>query len=634
MKSTILVFLVSASILIGSCSKRAAQEDVANQNAHLPKLAEVDLANIDPGQFSIGEWYMPYYLKHFARVANSVVDSGANRGYIDLSVWRSEPVNKPYDARIMENIMSLAWFYTTNRPWNPYYSDPALKVRIEAALDFWCNMQSDDGQFSEYAPQKWGLAPTAFATKFIGRALLLLHDGPPIDSDIYERARKAWRKALYIGFTDKDLWRHGRNYTNQFANLWGGALMYLKRWPDKEIEQLFHDRFRQSMSEFQSPCGFFYEAGGPDWGYDLSTHHSDLHMAWNFAEEKEIRDDIMEKTGRWYDWFSYNALKEPGSSRFYLNRAIETRQHHGFYETDDTEDPAYARYTPQAEYVPMARAFQLSEQEYEDSLHSRYAAMRAMYPEVAPLVTGEFNAFSPYAFVHQGLVQWHPSEQQKVEALANLPYLKNNRFTQVRHDNRANTSYIFVRRPYYYAIFNSGKIITKQQRYGLGIVWNPILGTILQSQSKTDVAAWGTKASDSQQVYEASDLNPEIIVNGKLWTPEEGKNDLDCQSLKIQYPLGDHGRKSIRFEDDKIVVQVQHGGDFIEILPLLAAEDGNIHPGDDEVDIKTASGSAHIELNNAEKISKLAFDEDLGPKACYVLEVKANGNLSYSITFE
>ena len=630
MRNSTKSFLVLLLFIAGACSNKKADNRVGIQSNSLPKVSEVGLANIDPDEFSPEEWYVPYYLKHFAQVANSIVESGPNRGYIDISVWRSKPVNKPYDARIMENITSLAWFYTNKRPWNPYYGDVALKARLEAALDFWCNMQGPDGQFSEYAPKKYGLAPTAFATKFVGRAMLLLHNGPSVDPDIYERARKAWRKALYVGFTDKGLWEHGRNYSNQFANLWGGALMYLKLWPDKEIDQLFHTRFQQSMSEFQSPCGFFYEAGGPDFGYDLNTHHSDLEVAWNFAPD-EIRDGIVEKTSKWYDWFSYNAVKEPSNDYFYLNRAVESRQHHGYYLRDSVEDPTYARHTPQAEFVPKARAFQLSQPEFEKSQQEQYGNMRKLYPEVAPLLTGEFNAFSPYAFVHFDLARWRPTQQQKNESLAELPYLKNQRFTQVRHDGRANTSYVFVRRPHYYAIFNAGKIVTKQERYGLGLVWDPANGTILQSQSKTDAAAWGTKASGEDQVYEASDLMSKFTVNGKVWEPTEGIVDLSAQSLNVQYPLGEKGEKTIQFEDDKIVVKIQHAGDFTETIPLLLVQNDDLSM--DKNNIKTASGSVRMVLDNAKRVTKKAFDEDLGPKSCTVVEVEANGNLSYSIIF-
>lgn len=291
--------IIGIIIVLVSCQPNQPPE-------RLPKVKKVDLSKIDPGLFAEDEWYMPYYLKHFALVANSVVDTGSNRGYFDLSVWRGSRNHHTYNARVMEGILSLAWFYTTDRPWNIYYKEKALKFRIEAALDFWCKMQHEDGRFSEYGVGRWSLAPTAFATKFIGRALWLLDKGPNIERDIFERSRLALRKSLYIGFTDEQLWEHGKNYTNQYANLWGGALLYLDVWPDSEIRELLTHRFRQSMTAFQSTAGYFYEKGGPDWGYNLSTHHSDLQVAWEFGEGTDLEGLIIKKTRDWYEWFGYS----------------------------------------------------------------------------------------------------------------------------------------------------------------------------------------------------------------------------------------------------------------------------------------------------------------------------------------
>jgi hypothetical protein len=186
MKIYIPLFIV---IMLVSCSRNSSE---------LNQVKSVDLTQVDPILFSKEEWFIPYYLFHFSRVANSLIDSGTNKGYIDIAVWRTPDVNKPYNARIMENILNLVWFYTTDRAWNPYYNDPALQTQIEATLTFWCNIQNKDGRFSEYAPERWSLAPTAFATKFVGRALNLLEDGPSIDKDLLDRANECLRKALFV----------------------------------------------------------------------------------------------------------------------------------------------------------------------------------------------------------------------------------------------------------------------------------------------------------------------------------------------------------------------------------------------------------------------------------------------------
>src|SRR5947209_12693286 len=81
--------------------------------AQWPEVSDIDLSKFKPSDFTDDELDLPYYLKHFHTFANSVMETGPDKGFINISVWRSPEVNKPYDARIMENILSLAWFYCT-----------------------------------------------------------------------------------------------------------------------------------------------------------------------------------------------------------------------------------------------------------------------------------------------------------------------------------------------------------------------------------------------------------------------------------------------------------------------------------------------------------------------------------------
>src|SRR5258705_9040099 len=118
-----------------------------------------DLSKLSPSAFRDDELDLPYYLANFSRLANSVALSGPRRGFIDIPVWRDLKDNQPYNARIMESILSLAYFYTLDRPLNPYRGDLALRARLEAALDFWSNSQNSDGRFSAYALAQWRFAP-------------------------------------------------------------------------------------------------------------------------------------------------------------------------------------------------------------------------------------------------------------------------------------------------------------------------------------------------------------------------------------------------------------------------------------------------------------------------------------------
>jgi hypothetical protein len=129
----------------------------------LPKVAPLDYPRVRIQDFTDEELDLPYYLVHFHEVANGIDEQGPTRGYMRLGVWRG--TQEPYNARVMENILSLAWFYTAKRPWNQYYRDPAVRARLEAALDFWCRSQAPDGSFTEYGPRDFSLSPTASSTR-------------------------------------------------------------------------------------------------------------------------------------------------------------------------------------------------------------------------------------------------------------------------------------------------------------------------------------------------------------------------------------------------------------------------------------------------------------------------------------
>ena len=61
-----------------------------------------------------------------------------------------------------------------------------------------------------------------------------------------------------------------------------------------------------------------------------------------------------------------------------------------------------------------------------------------------------------------------------------------------RVDDLTHFEVTFIRRPTYYAAFSAGEQEREQQRFGLGLLWNPVTGTVLQSQSRAQDAAWRT----------------------------------------------------------------------------------------------------------------------------------------------
>lgn len=612
---------LSFPLLLSMAVPLAAQEAA--------QVQPVDLSELSPADFRDDELYLPYYLQHFYRLANAVLMSGPERGFIDLSVWRPEDVNEPYNARIMENILSIAFFYATDRPWNPYHADPAVRARLEAALDFWVRAQSDDGRFSEYEPQRWGLAPTAFATKFMGETLQLLADGPPIDPDLHRQVIAAQRRAILAVFTDAEMYEHGRHFSNQFSNVWAGALGYLDLYPDPEVERKLAEMVERARPDHLSPAGFFYEKDGPDWGYNLTTHHSNLHMAWNYARGTEVGEGFEEETRAWYEWFSYNAVPESDLPGFTLNRAIESRQEKP--RVTVSGQPHEVGF-PLAEEVELARLLVPTRAQIAADRARQRTELEEGWPRVDSLPVGEFWAFSPYVFLHQSHAQWHPTEAQWQAAYARLPYLQRDRFTHQRVDARSPMVFTFVRRPTYYAAFNAGDVVTEQQRYGLGLLWAPGAGTFIQSQSAGVESAWGTRGADSTLVYEARDFPSTFHVGERAVAPVAGNRDLPDGVLRASYPLGSAGSKSVRFEEASVAVEVNHAAPFVEQIPLLIAGSDRVEQEPGRVEVRRGDTRFLIRFDPSVRAAIRSVGEtDLTERQVRVVSLPGEGSLRYSL---
>ena len=621
----------------------------------LPEVEPADLEALDPGQFTGAEldvperhgadFPLPYYVNHLHRLANAVEADGPDRGFIRLEVWRNPQDNEPYNARIMENILSLAYFYCKDRDWNPYRGDPALRARLEAAIEFWLSRQDGEGRFSEYAEEQWALAPTAFAAKFAGEALRLLEDGPPIDQGIHERFLAGHRKLFRASFEDEWTLSHAKRFTNQWGNYWPGALAHIDITGDETLrDQLHYWIERTSLGgedSFQSPAGYFYEAGGPCWRYNLGTHMSNTHMAWRYATgggffhltepDETARDWLVSEHELFGEWLAYNAAPEPGGG-FLLNRAIETRQRiTGFAK----------RELPMAEAVDLFPAFMPTETEVEERRAAIRAEVEEAWPSVAPLETGEFWAYSPYAFLHRSHPLWHPAEEEREAALAMLPHNARDRFTHQRTDETF--VFTYVRRPAYYAAFNAGGKATNQQRMGLGLLWDPSGGTLLQSQSGSDGAAWGTRAEEADAPYEADGLPLDAVTfeaNGDAITAEPGTRDLpgDDEPFTVRYSLGDEenaGAKTVAFEESRIGVTVEHGGAFTEQIPLFTCANTAVSLEDGAVRVERNGAVMTLRFEGADALDIADYGGDLGvdfveDAGIQVITVEGSGEMTYA----
>lgn len=147
--------VVAGSAFVGLVCVGMAQSPSGHDRVPPPKTS------FAPEQYSGEELYLnvPYYLEHFPKLANAVVESGPDRGFIDLHVWRT-----PFDRtnlRTMENHAAFAYFYTEDAPWNPYRGDPAVRERLEAVLTFLNERVGPNGEVTEYGADRAGLCGDA-----------------------------------------------------------------------------------------------------------------------------------------------------------------------------------------------------------------------------------------------------------------------------------------------------------------------------------------------------------------------------------------------------------------------------------------------------------------------------------------
>ncbi|HKG95466.1 MAG TPA: alginate lyase family protein, partial [Gemmatimonadaceae bacterium] len=369
----------------------------------------------------------------------------------------------------------------------------------------------------------------------------------------------------------------------------------------------------------------------PDWGYNLNTHQSNTHMAWHYARGTPLGRGLADGTRRWYEWFGYNAVPEPNDSALTLNRAVETRQRRSAVAEAGPEESETGN--PLAEVVEAARVLGPTREGLARRRAARRADLERRWPRVDSLAVGAFRAFSPYAFLHRSHVRWYPGEQQRRDAVAALRHQRETRFTHQRTDGRKAVVFSYVRRPAYYAAFTAGETATAQQRYGLGLLWVPGAGSVLQSQTDGLGTAWGTRpaAADTARVYEAASFGAAFRVGAGVVTPAPGNRDLPAGEYRIEYRLGGHGAKTVVFRELGLHVAVEHAGAFVEQLPLLLLPSDSLSARPGLVELRR--GAAWVALRwapaTSARVERTA--ERSGGRRVVAVAIPATGALTYDI---
>jgi hypothetical protein len=615
----------------------------------LAQVAPVDWSGISPASVGDRHVYIPighqpdqsfaYYLGNFHRIANAVRDTEPNRGFIDIHVWRSAADNSSQNVntRVMENVLSMAWMYTRNEPWNPYYADPATRQRLEAAIHFWLSFQDQEGYFGRPDASGSNRDKTLFFIKFMGEALVHLKYGPPIDQQVYDSIKLALEKALIITLNNEDFWEQGITFSNQYGNVFAGATAYLTIYENEQIALDLKRRLLM-LDEHRSTAGYMSEGRGPDWGYYFGTHHSNIFMSWHYGRHLEVDglnlgEPIREEYEATTDWLSYNAV--PDGDLFYLNRSIETRS---------TRNHFYRIETPLSEVVPLSRAFHVTKEEAQIRLQWSRSRMEQEWNTPPALITG-FSGYMPYDFLFREFETWYPTDEQRNEAFSQLPYIASNRFNHLRVDSAVGNVFTYIRRPDYYVAFNAGPRVRNRQRMGLGFIWHPELGLLFQSPSAEAGEAWGTRLpARGLYLEENSSFPVSIKVGGESVVPVPGATNLPDPALEITYELNPNFfNKHLAFEENRIKVTInfvdvtipRYAEDsFVEIIPLMLNTDDRLAVQNDTVFfVRDEKVVLAIAFSGAEIIQTSEDRREGHLRRNYVI-ARAAGKMSYEFLFD
>lgn len=531
----------------------------------LPLVAALPPGHPARSAFDPEEQVLAEVLVALADIANDVVDSDPEiYGHMSGGWWRSPA--RPFDARVQEHVLVLAWFHTHQREWNPYYFDEAVGLRLDAALGYYLRLQHPSGAWPEYAPGQHSRSATGFALECLSAVLGYLRESgalPQRQKEITEALRLAM--GWFFDPNNSEVWWDGYvPIANQPAGAIAGALRALALDPSPELEAMVAGRLDYLLDFSQSPAGFFHEATGMDLGYSFRVMLPALADIYHHTEDTRVLASIQ----RYLDWYGYNMVREPDEAGYVHFTAACARTSGAV--TDEALDNLGAAQvlSSLSGVVPAIDAFVDSQEE----ARARRVAWARRDEPVTPVRKGISGArlVSPIGAGHSG-----PSDAEKRDAISRLPCFRAQGFAELRTDP-ARQQYLYLRRSGYYLAACFGIRSDAKVRTGLGLLWHPELGTLIHSSNASDDQCWSTvlddgpiAASDSLvQFFDGPAPNSTLVGPGGISAVER---------LGFRYHDGANRVLTDVLVDTTSVTKVVHvSTGFSEQIPLVFRHDDNI----------------------------------------------------------
>ncbi|MBZ2199395.1 hypothetical protein [Occultella gossypii] len=598
----------------------------------------------DRSQFGDTEHVFAAYLTVVAPIANSIRDEDPHYGWMEDGWWRSP--EQPYNAREMEQVATLSWFLTHERSWNPYFGDAKLRDRIEAALSYYLGSQLPNGSWSEYEWNVPHLAPTGFGSVALSTTYRYLDEAgelrdwlPQIEAAV--RASSAW-------LVDRSLahWRQPTPYTNQVVAGLAGASMTAELFGDEDLSAEVSECWETLRVHGISGAGHSHEPLAYDFDYSFIVAMPDLGAGYlaGFSEPVEMARSMAE-------FISYASVLEPDRAGF-LNWSAASARIAAFtheLQPDEVQDRTSLGRALIGE-VPVLAAFHPTDAEI-------IAAREAWKTDPGPIVPLEKKRTSPRTWMHSSEAPLGVSEEVREEAIATLPYLASDRFTEFRQAGSVDLDYLFVRRPSYYLTTLLGRRAGhggpyQRLRMGPGLLWHPSMGAVIMVLNSNDEDAWGPfpEASAVTRVEVARSYYAEPYgEGGKLAVDQVGAIEGDFSAAYLDRANGSH--VVISFFDDSFVQTIKTDDPGRAVIPLLMQpgdlltfSDGTEVTYGDSVDLtgitdfrlERGAGVLVVELGNS---SAVTFDTTdrvrmSDTRRQHLIRVEHGGSLQVTYAFE
>jgi hypothetical protein len=535
----------------------------------IPDMVPFDLSTLDRSLFTTHEQGIVQYLVSLADIANNMEDADSetlgwfHRGY---QVYPPEP----WDARNQESVYTLAWFYTYDAAWNPYYLDPVLRDHVYAAMRYYLKIQGAEGWWPSDSWTDKNRAATGFALVYLGEAAVMM-EGVGWDAAVRaEVLASLQRGAEYmLDPSVADVWDVGMRFSNQIIGSMTGIASYKHLMP-AHIETAYQERLDFLVANCQSPgTGYLYEDGAFDAHYSLYTSLRDLAIAFERTADDRYRQMALTHL----DWCRYNFLWEPDGAGWTVN-GISTRQ--------SLRSLAALRTTDGSNYPDHLNIFKESHVVRALNWNAEHAAalQAAWAAGTVPVTKLTAAGTAPQNLRLTDVEPVFPTLVEREAAIAEFPYMGTGSFVEARSDAKYNTHYVFVKRAGYYFGSHHGTARSTRIRRGPSFFYRAETGAFIATQMATD-SAWAT-------------IVPGGVMDAKATILQSSGGYHDTNPFSYAY-TGASGRVVKTFQcgptDVQVSVSTPQDPSFVERVPLVitAGDEVSLLVGDTEVPVDGAA---------------------------------------------